>query len=182
MLMQHGKIIAYASRQLKSYEQNYPTHDLELAAVVFALKIWRHYLYGERCRIYTDHKSLKYFFTQKELNMRQRRWLELIKDYDCSINYHPGKANVVADALSRNSSGFLAALLTTQKEIIKDLERMGIEIVLGDSQVFMASLTIQPTLIEKIKSSHVDIAQIVKIIEEVQEGKRPGFNMSNMVF
>ena len=150
--------------------------------MVFALKIWRHYLYGKRCGIYTDYKSLKYFFTQKELNMRQRRWLELIKDYDCSINYHPGKANVVADALSRKSFSFLAALLTTQKEIIKDLERMGIEIVLGDSQVFMASLTIQPTLIEKIKSSHVDIAQIVKIIEEVQEGKRPGFNMSNMVF
>uniref|UniRef100_A0A7N2MWN1 RNA-directed DNA polymerase n=1 Tax=Quercus lobata TaxID=97700 RepID=A0A7N2MWN1_QUELO len=179
VLMQHGEVIAYASRQLKSYEQNYPTHDLELAVVVFALKIWRHYLYGERCEIYTDHKSLKYFFTQKELNMRQRRWLELIKDYDCSINYHPGKANVAADALSRKSSGFSAALLTTQKEIIKDLERMGIEIVMGDSQVFMASLTIQPTLIEKIKSSQVDDAQIIKIIEEVQEGKRPEFNVSN---
>ena len=153
MLMQHGKVIAYASRQLKNYEKNYPTHDLELAAVVFALKIWRHYLYRERCEIYTNHKSLKYFFTQKELNMRQRMWLELIKDYDCSINYHPGKANVVADALSRKSSGFSAALLTTQKEIIKDLRRMGIKIVMGDSQVFMASLTIQPTLIEKIKSS-----------------------------
>ena len=101
----------------------------------------------------------------------------MIKDYDCSINYHPGKANVVVDALSRKSSGFLAALLTTQKEIIKDLERMRIEIVLGDSQVFMASLTIQPTLIEKIKSSHVNVAQIVKIIEEVQEGKRLGFNV-----
>ena len=85
--------------------------------------------------------------------MRQWRWLEFIKDYDCSINYHPGKANVVADALSRKSSSFSAALLTTQKEIIKDLERMGIEIFLGDSQVFMASLTIQLTLIEKIKSS-----------------------------
>ena len=130
-------------------------------------------MYGERCEIYTDHKSLKYLFTQKELNMRQRRWLELIKDYDCLINYHPCKANVVADALSRKSSDFLAALLTTQKEIIKDLERMGIEIVMGDSQVFMASLIIQPTLIEKIKSSQVDDAQIVKIIGEVQEGKRP---------
>ena len=95
-------------------------------------------MYGERCEIYTDYKSLKYFFTQKELNMRQQRWLELIKDYDCSINYHPGKANVVADALSRKSSGFSATLLTTQKDIIKDLERMGIEIVMGDSQVFMA--------------------------------------------
>ena len=100
VLMQHGKVVAYASRQLKNYEQNYPTHDLELAAVVFALKIWRHYLYGERCEIYTDHKSLKYIYTQKELNLRQRRWLELIKDYDYSINYHAGKANVVADALS----------------------------------------------------------------------------------
>ena len=95
----------------------------------------------------------------------------MIKDYDCLINYHPGKANVVADALSQKSSSFSAALLTTQKEIIKDLERMGIEIVMGDSQIFMASLTIQPTLIEKIKSSQVDDAQIVKIIEEVQEGK-----------
>ena len=92
----------------------------------------------------------------------------MIKDYDCSINYHPGKANVVADALSRKSSGFSTALLTTQKAIIKDLESMGIEIVMGDFQAFMASLTIQPTLIEKIKSSQVDDAQIVKIIEEVQ--------------
>ncbi|PON37319.1 Ribonuclease H-like domain containing protein, partial [Parasponia andersonii] len=101
VLMQNGKVIAYASGQLKEYEKKYPTHDLELAAVVFALKIWRHYLYREKCEIYTDHKSLKYFFTQKELNMRQRRWLELVKDYDCEIYYHTGKANVVADALSR---------------------------------------------------------------------------------
>ena len=103
VLMQDGKVVAYASRQLKPYEQNYPTHDLELAAVVFDLKIWRHYLYGEKCRIYTDHKSLKYLLTQKELNLRQRRWLELFKDYDCIIDYHPGKANVVADALSRRT-------------------------------------------------------------------------------
>ncbi|KAJ0752693.1 putative nucleotidyltransferase, Ribonuclease H [Helianthus annuus] len=92
VLMQHGKVIAYASRHLKPYEVNYPTHDLELAAVVFALKIWRHYLYGESCDIFTDHKSLKYIFTQKELNMRQRRWLEILKDYDANIQYHPGKA------------------------------------------------------------------------------------------
>ncbi|KAI3813749.1 hypothetical protein L1987_18481 [Smallanthus sonchifolius] len=101
VLTQRGKVIAYASRQLKIHEGNYPTHDLELAAVVFALKIWRHYLYGVKCTIYSDHKSLKYFFEQKELNMRQRRWLDLLKDYDCEILYHPGKANVVADALSR---------------------------------------------------------------------------------
>ena len=98
--MQDEKVVAYASRQLKPHEQNYPTHDLELAAVVFALKIWRHYLYGEKCRIYTNHKSLKYLLTQKELNLRHRRWLELFKDYNCIIDYHPGKANVVAHALS----------------------------------------------------------------------------------
>ena len=95
--------MAYASRQLKPHEQNYLTHDLELAMVVFALKIWRHYLYGEKCRIFTNHKSLKYLLTQKELNLRQCWWLELFKDYDCVIDYHAGKANVVADALRRRT-------------------------------------------------------------------------------
>ncbi|GJZ46410.1 putative reverse transcriptase domain-containing protein, partial [Tanacetum coccineum] len=99
--MQNEKVIAYASRQLKIHEKNYTTHDLELGAVVFALKMWRHYLYGTRCTVFTDHKSLQHILDQKELNMRQRRWLELLSDYDCDIRYHPGKANVVADALSR---------------------------------------------------------------------------------
>ena len=103
VLMQNDKVVAYASRQLKPHEQNYPTHDLELAAVVFTLKIWRHYLYGENCRIYTDHKSFKYFLTQKKLNLRQRRWLELFKDYDCITDYHPEKDNVVPDALSKKA-------------------------------------------------------------------------------
>ncbi|KAL0395497.1 UNVERIFIED_CONTAM: Retrovirus-related Pol polyprotein from transposon [Sesamum latifolium] len=103
VLMQHGRVIAYASRQLRPHELNYPTHDLELAAIVHALKIWRQYLYGETFQIFTDHKSLKYITTQKELNLRQRRWIELLKDYDCTIDYHPGKANVVADALSRKA-------------------------------------------------------------------------------
>nr|GEZ75714.1 putative reverse transcriptase domain-containing protein [Tanacetum cinerariifolium] len=94
------KVMAYASRQLKIHEKNYTTHDLELGAVVFALKMWRHYLYGTRCNVFTDHKSLQHILDQKELNMRQRRWLELLSDYDCDIRYHPGKANVVADALS----------------------------------------------------------------------------------
>ncbi|KAF5805274.1 putative nucleotidyltransferase, Ribonuclease H [Helianthus annuus] len=100
VLMQRDKVIAYASRQLKVHERNYTTHDLELGAVVFALKIWRHYLYGTKCTIYTDHRSLEHIFKQKELNMRQRRWVELLNDYECAIKYHPGKANVVADALS----------------------------------------------------------------------------------
>ncbi|GJZ01159.1 putative reverse transcriptase domain-containing protein [Tanacetum coccineum] len=101
VLMQREKVIAYASRQLRKNEENYTTHDLELGAVVFALRLWRHYLYGTKCTVYTDHKSLQYILDQKELNMRQRRWIELLSDYDCVIRYHPGKANVVADALSR---------------------------------------------------------------------------------
>ncbi|GKD25653.1 putative reverse transcriptase domain-containing protein [Tanacetum coccineum] len=101
VLIQREKVISYASRQLEIHEKNYTTHDLELGAVVFALKIWRHYLYGTKCTVFTDHKSLQHILDQKELNMRQRRWLELLSDYDCDIRYHPGKANVVADALSR---------------------------------------------------------------------------------
>jgi hypothetical protein len=105
--MQENRVIAYASRALRPREKNYPTHDLELAAVVHALKLWRHYLMGNHCNIYTDHKSLKYIFTQSDLNMRQRRWLELIKDYDLEVHYHPGKANVVADALSRKHCNYV---------------------------------------------------------------------------
>nr|GEW78061.1 putative reverse transcriptase domain-containing protein [Tanacetum cinerariifolium] len=101
VLMQRKEVISYASRQLKIHEKNYTTHDLELGAVVFAFKIWRHYLYGTKCTVFTDHKSLQYILDQKELNMRQRRWLELLSDYDFDIQYHPGKANVVVDALSR---------------------------------------------------------------------------------
>ncbi|GKB64170.1 putative reverse transcriptase domain-containing protein [Tanacetum coccineum] len=102
ILMQREKVIAYASLQLQKHEENYTTtHDLELGVVVFALRLWRHYLYGTKCVVYTDHKSLQYILDQKELNMRQRRWIKLLSDYDCEIRYHPGKANVVADALSR---------------------------------------------------------------------------------
>ena len=101
-------VVAYASRQMKLHEQNYPTYDLELVVVVFALKIRRHYLYGERCRIFTYHKSLKYLLTQKELHLRQRQWLELFKDYDCIVDYHLGKANVVENALSRKTISILS--------------------------------------------------------------------------
>nr|GEU40284.1 putative reverse transcriptase domain-containing protein [Tanacetum cinerariifolium] len=100
VLMQREKVIAYTSWQLKPHKENYVTHDLELGAVVFALKIWRHYLYGTKCMVFTDHKILQHVLNQKELNMRQRRWLELLADYHCEIHYHPGKTNVVADALS----------------------------------------------------------------------------------
>ena len=149
VLMQRGRVIAYASRQLKDYEKNYPVHDLELAAVVFALKIWRHYLYGERTQIYTDHKSLKYFFTQKELNMRQRRWLELVKDYDIDIQYHPGKANVVADALSRKAA-HSSALITKEPRVQVDFERAGIVVALEGIKAQLARLTVQPTLRQRV--------------------------------
>ena len=124
VFMQHGKVIAYASRQLKVHERNYPMHDLELATVIFALKIWRHYLYGESYEIYTDHKSLKYIFTQKELNLRQRRWLELLKDYDVNILYHPGKANVVADALSRKVAVGDVATLSIKSCLVEDMKHL----------------------------------------------------------
>ncbi|KAK8680822.1 hypothetical protein V6N13_109760 [Hibiscus sabdariffa] len=127
VLMQGDNVVAYGSRQLKPHELNYPTHDLELAAVVFALKIWRHYLYGEKCHVFTDHKSLRYLLTQKDLNLRQRRWMELLKDYDLVINYHPGKANVVADALSRKVN--FASLdinahfrLTKERKLLSELQ------------------------------------------------------------
>ncbi|KAJ9560990.1 hypothetical protein OSB04_006150 [Centaurea solstitialis] len=118
VLMQDGKVIAYASRKLKVHELNYPTHDMELAAVVFALKIWRHYLYGVKCQIYTDHKSLQYLLNQKELNMRQRRWIELLSDYDCEILYHPGKGNVVADALSRKGGKVKPGIVDSRMGIV----------------------------------------------------------------
>lgn len=146
VLMLNGKVIVHVSRQLKPFKKNYPTYNLELAVVVFVLKIWRHYFFGERCEIFTDHKSLKYFFTQKELNMRQRRWLELLKDYDCTINYHPGKANVVADALCRKTApGVVVATFTTQRQILLDIDKAGIEAAVGNMQTYLSNLTLKST-------------------------------------
>ena len=126
VLMQEGRVVAYASRQLRKHELNYPTHDLELAAVVHALKIWRHYLIGHKSDIYTDNKSLKYIFTQTDLNMRQRRWLELIKDYDLEVHYHPRKANVVADALSRKSYANEVQVTSMSSELCAEFERLNL--------------------------------------------------------
>jgi hypothetical protein len=123
-LMQDGHVVAYASRQLRKHEEKYLTHDLELATVVHALKIWRHYIIGKRCEVYSDHKSLKYIFTQSYLNLRQRRWLELIKDYDLGINYHPDKANVIADALSRRSHLNMLAMRKLLPEFCKEFENL----------------------------------------------------------
>ena len=178
VLMQDGRAIAYASRQLKPHEQNYPTHDLELAAVVFALKMWRHYLYGNRFELYTDHKSLKYIFTQKELNMRQRRWLELIKDYDLSVNYHPGKANVVADALSRKTSCNHVKIPTYDKHLIHELGMMGIEFIHKPVEKILTTLTIRPNLLDEIKENQTKDEFICEEKRRIQEGQPSEFRIA----
>ncbi|GFZ06811.1 hypothetical protein Acr_18g0009810 [Actinidia rufa] len=179
ILMQHGKVIAYASRQLRLHEKNYPTHDLELATIVFALKIWRHYLYGVTCEIFTNHKSLKYLFTHKELNMRQQRWLELIKDYDILIQYHPGKANVVVDALNRKSIVNLACLVTSQIPLFIELERAKIEVVAPDTNTMLTALIAQPTLIEIVKHRQPKDLNLWKIYEEMMVNPKPDFALQN---
>ena len=155
--------MAYASRQLKPHEHNYPTHDLELATVVFALKIRRHYLYGEKCKFYTDHKSLKYLLTHNELNLRQQRWLELFKDYDCIIDYHPGKAKVVADALSRKA---MSALLIQHDEwrIICD-------------GVILAQLKVQPVLNQMIIDVQKSDKEMQKKVQMVRDGDKTDFSV-----
>jgi hypothetical protein len=142
----------------------------ELVAIVFTLKIWRHYLYGEKCEIYTDHKSLKYLFTQKELNLRQRRWLELIKDYDCVINYHPRKANVVADALSKKSIGGAACLKTLPRELQADLQRFESEVVQGEVLALMAKLGIRPPLLEIIRLAQEQDDETTCLKEKINKG------------
>jgi hypothetical protein len=126
VLTQDGHVVAYTSRKLRKHEEKYLTYDLELAAVVHVLKIWRHYIIDKRCEVYSDHKSLKYIFTQPNLNLRQRRWLELNKDYDLGINYHPGKANVIADALSRRSHLNMLAIRKLLLEFYKEFEKLNI--------------------------------------------------------
>ena len=172
--MQEGKVISYMSRQLRPHEENYPTHDLELAAVVFALKVWRHYLMGKRTEIYTDHKSLKYIFTQKELNMRQRRWIELIKDYDLGIHYHPEKANVVADALSRNPCVLNSLIAQEQPELFSEMEEFGPELV---SPGYLAYLEVQPLLEEEVRKAQPGDSSIEGIKKNISLGTAPGFSM-----
>ncbi|KAH9679701.1 Endonuclease [Citrus sinensis] len=177
VLMQHGKVVAYASRQLKKHEQNYPTHDLELAAVVFALKTWRHYLYRTTCQIFTDHKSLKYLFTHKELNLRQRRWIELIKDYDCTIDYHPGKANVVVVALSRKSSSSIAHLRVKYVPLLIELRSLGVELNAENCGALIANFRVRSTLIDKVHQMQVHDPQLMKLKEDVQKGLRTNFTV-----
>ncbi|WVZ90551.1 hypothetical protein U9M48_036843 [Paspalum notatum var. saurae] len=175
VLMQEGKVIAYASRQLRDHEKNYPTHDLELAAVVHALKVWRHYLFGQKCDIYTDHKSLKYICTQTELNMRQRRWLELIKDYDLEIHYHPGKANVVADALSRKSQISLLQARELPDELAIEFDRLSLGFL--NNTEGTVSMEFEPTLEQEIRKGQLNDEKIKEVKELIKLDKAPRFRV-----
>jgi hypothetical protein len=170
--MQDGRVVAYASRQLRKREVNYVTHDLELAAVVHALKIWRHYLMGKRCELYTDHKSLKYIFTQLNLNLRQRRWLELIKDYDLGMNYHPGKANVVANALSRRSQVSQVVVDSMPFELCEEFNKLNLRIVANTEAMKME---VGSNLLQEIQNGHVEDEKIQEIKHNIKEEKSPGF-------
>jgi ribonuclease HI len=173
VLMLEGKVVAYVSRQLRKHEENYPTHDLELAAVVHALKIWRHYLMGNKCELFTDHKSLKYFFTQTELNMRQRRWLELIKDYDVEINYHLGKANVVADALSRKTYFNNLMVKEEQFALHEEIEKLRIEIVDHGKSILCVTYDLE----DRIRAAQKSSIEIKVLRELIKEGKAEDYRL-----
>jgi len=151
VLMQNCQVVAYVSRQLKVYEKNYPTHDLKLATVVFVLKIWRHYLFGSKFGVFSDHESLKYLFYQKELNMRQRRWLEFLEDYDFQLIYHPEKANVVADALSRKSR-HMSILMVKELELIEQFHNLSMVSELTSDGVKLGMLKLTSNILEEIKN------------------------------
>jgi hypothetical protein len=172
VLMQDGRVVAYASRQVRKHEVNYPTHDLELAAVVHALKIWRHYLMGKRCELYTDHKILKYIFTQSNLNLWQRRWLELIKDYDLGINYHPGKANVVADALSRRSQVSQLVVDSMPFVLCEEFHKLNLRTVANTEATKME---VGSNRLQEIRKGQVEDEKIQEIKRNIKEEKSPVF-------
>jgi hypothetical protein len=170
--MQDGKVVSYASRQLRKQEENYPTHDLELVAVVHALKIWRHYLIGHRCEIYSDHKSIKYIFTQTDLNLRQRRWLELIKDYDLGINYHPDKVNVVVDALSQRKYCKATFARRMRPESHREIKYLNLAIV-NDVAVAME---VKLTLEAEIRDGQLEDAKLKEIRQLIKDNKTSDFS------
>lgn len=178
VLMQHKKVVAYASRQLKTHEKNYPTHDLELAAIVFALKIWRHYLYGCTFEVFSDHKSLKYLFDQKELNIRQRRWMEFVKDYDFTLQYHPGKANVVADALSRKRV-HLSAVVVKGLELLEKFCDLNLNEDSSTGKLQCGRIIVHNKLMDKVKALQRTDELIQEKKKLVEEGKSPEFKIGS---
>jgi hypothetical protein len=170
--MQDGHMVAYASRQLRKLEEHYLTHDLDLVDVVHALKIWRHYLMGKRCELYTDHKSLKYIFTQLDLSLRQRRWLELLKDYDLGINCHPGKANVVVDALSQKSHMNQLVVKSMLSELYDEFDKLNLRIV-ANTEVM--EMEVGFTLLKDIQKGQLEDKKIYEINHNIKEEKSPRF-------
>jgi hypothetical protein len=173
VLMQDGHVVAYASQQLRKHEAHYPTHYLELAAVVHAIKIWRHYLMGKRCALYTDHKSLKYIFTQSNMNLRQRRWLELIRDNDLGINYHLGKANVVADALSRRSHLSQLVVDSMPFELFEEFDKLNHKIVVNTETMEME---VGSSLLQEIRRGQLEDEKVQVIKRNIEEEKSPSFS------
>jgi hypothetical protein len=169
VLMQGGYVVAYASQQLK-HEVNYLTHDLELVVVVHALKIWRHYLMGKRCELYTNHKSLKYILTQSVLNLRQRRWLELMNDYDLEINYHPEKVNVVADTLSRRSHANHMVVKSISSELCDEFAKLKI---VANTEVM--EMEVGSSSLQEIRRGQEEDEKIQEIKHNIKEEKSPGF-------
>ena len=163
---------------MKVHERNYPTHDLELAAVVFVLKMWRHYLYGSRFEVFSDHKSLKYLFDQKELNMRQRRWLELLKDFDFELSYHPGKANVVADALSRKSL-HMSMMMVKEFELIEQFRDMSLGCEVSADSVKFGMLKLSSGILEDILNGQKVDATLVDHITMVNQGNGGDFRIDD---
>jgi len=178
MLMQKKKAVVYASRQLKVYERSYLTHDLELAAIVFALKIRRHYLYGAQFRVFSDHKSLKYLFDQKELNMRQRRWMEFLKDYDFDLLYHPGKANVVVDALSRKTV-HIAHLMIKEVELLEQFRDMKLWVELGSKSIRCSTLTISSDFLNSVRERQLLDASLNRVREQLGSDEARDFALDD---
>jgi hypothetical protein len=167
--MKDGHVVAYASRQLRKHEVHYLTHDLELAVVDHTLKIWKHYLIGKRCELYTDHKSLKYIFMQSDLNLRQRRWLELIKDYDLRINYHPREANVVAYALSQRFHANHLVVKTISSELCDEFAKLKI---IANTEV--VEMEVGSNLLQDIQKGQLEDKKIQEIMCNLREEKSPG--------
>src|SRR3954464_10959919 len=176
VLMQERRVIAYGSCQLRTHEDKYPTHDIELAAVIYALKLWRHYLLGNCCEIYTDHQSLKYLFTQPDLNLRQQRWLETIADFNMDIHYTPGKANVMADALSRKAYCSELEVQVHQPLLYEEFRKLNLEIV---PQGHVNNLVVEPNLDETIRWIQTCASGVEKIKRDITKGKAPSFAVAD---
>ena len=183
VLMQSERVVAYGSRQLKNHESNYPTHDMELATIVFALKIWCHYLYGEQFEVFSDHKSLKYIFTQQDLNMRQRGWMEFLEDYDFTLHYHPYKVNMVVDALSWKSGGVLASVASREWQMIETVGQFGLHYS-DQAQGMLGSLVATPFLLSRVIESQGQDAEIMSIRDWVSQVRvtRAGPSKHTVVF